>query len=134
MGTGSQRSPIVKRAAQYLKAEVSRIVNGPVAGDALSARLDACKACPKRKDSIAGATDPGGVGFCDACGCGGRKRAALSIKATMPAATCPQGKWAQATTQAQQQIAEPPAERPQSPAAPMPISEQVKLLQRPRDT
>ena len=120
----------MKRAAQYLKAEVSRIVHGPVAGDALAARLDACKACPKRKDSIAGETDPGGIGFCDACGCGGRKRAALSIKATMPAATCPQGKWEQPAPQAQQ----PPAEPPRSTAAPMPISEQVKLLMRPRDT
>lgn len=124
----------MKRAAQYLKAEVSRIVHGPVAGDALTARLDACKACPKRKDSIAGATDPGGIGFCDACGCGGRKRAALSIKATMPAATCPQGKWEQSQQQAHEQSAEQPMVHLPHPAVPMPISEQVKLLLRPRDT
>ena len=130
MGTDSKPGAIVKRAAQYLKAEVSRVVQGPVTGDALTARIDACKACPHRKDAIGDATDPGGIGFCGACACGGRKRAALSIKATMPAATCPQGKWAQATTQEQEQ----PAPHMQPSSAPMPISEQVKLLQRPRDT
>ena len=122
----------MKRAAQYLKAEVSRVVQGPLTGDALTARIDACKACPHRKDAIGDATDPGGIGFCGACGCGGRKRAALSIKATMPAAICPQGKWAQASTQEQDHEQPAPPMRPS--AAPMPISEQVKLLQRPRDT
>lgn len=130
MGFGSKPRADIAKVAQYLKAEVSRAVRGPVTGDALAARVNACKACPHRKDALGNATDPGGIGFCDACGCGGRRRAALSIKATMPAATCPQGKWEPAPTQEQTQPASPM--RPSY--APMPISEQVKLLQRPRDT
>jgi hypothetical protein len=79
----------VDKAVSWIKAEFSRVVEGPVTGDALQARLDACRACDQLD-----AREAPQVGCCKACGCGPNARAELTVKATMPAATCPKSKWA----------------------------------------
>lgn len=76
----------MSRWYRYAKAEASRIVRGDVPEEQYQARLKACKAC-----SELDAGDP--VGWCKACGCGRRARAELSVKAKMPAATCPLDRW-----------------------------------------
>ena len=75
-----------RKIIKYLSAEASLIVQGPLGAEAVEARLAACAGCEARK-----LVD--GEAYCGACGCGTRARAALSIKATMPAATCPRGLW-----------------------------------------
>jgi len=77
------------RAASWMRAEVSAIVGGALEGDALEARLDACRSCHR----FEAAADAQQVGWCTACGCGKRARAELSVKARMPAATCPLDRW-----------------------------------------
>ena len=84
---------IVGKIASWAKAEASLLLRGPLELEQVDARLSECRACDQRADEIDGAQDAGGVGFCNACGCGGNKRAALSVKATMPDATCPLKKW-----------------------------------------
>jgi len=76
------------KAVSWAKAEFSRVAEGPLTGDALKARLDACRACDRLD-----AREAPQVGFCKSCGCGQNPRAELTIKATMPAATCPINKW-----------------------------------------
>lgn len=84
---GDTASPgLIAKAASWIKAEASRVLEGDLPEDQYQARLKACRACPKLK-----AGDP--VGWCGACGCGTRRRAELSIKAKMPKATCPLKKW-----------------------------------------
>lgn len=51
------------------------------------ARIDACLACPHRTPG-----EP--VGYCGKCGCGRNPLSELSTKAKMPAATCPDNRWA----------------------------------------
>jgi len=77
-------------AASWLKAEASLVIHGPVSSEVFEARKSQCMACPER------ATDtdpPDEIGFCKACGCGTRARAALTVKLTMPAVSCPLKKW-----------------------------------------
>lgn len=75
------------RAASWMRAEASLLVQGPLEGDALEARLAACRGCHRFERA------EGKVGFCTACGCGRSARAELSVKARMPAATCPLDRW-----------------------------------------
>lgn len=77
-----------KRTAAYVAAEASLALEGPVAPDVVERRLALCAACPSRLPS-----PEDEVGFCGACGCGERSRARLTVKATMPAATCPKNLW-----------------------------------------
>ena len=77
--------PLAK-AVSWIKAEASRVLEGDVPEDQYQARLEACRACPKLKPRSP-------LGHCGACGCGTRRRAELTIKAKMPRATCPLGKW-----------------------------------------
>ena len=77
--------PLAK-AVSWIRAEASRVLEGDVPEDQYQARLEACRACPKLKPSSP-------LGHCGACGCGTRRRAELTIKAKMPRATCPLGKW-----------------------------------------
>lgn len=77
------------RAASWMRAEASAIISGQLDGDALEARLSACRSCHR----FEAAQDAAQVGWCSACGCGKRARAELSVKATMPAATCPLDRW-----------------------------------------
>lgn len=77
-------------AASWAKAEASLAVKGPVSDEVFAARRAACSACPE----LATDTNPKDeIGFCKACGCGTGARAALTVKLTMPAATCPLKKW-----------------------------------------
>jgi hypothetical protein len=77
----------ISQAIQYAKAEVSRVVLGPVAPERVKARLEACRGCEHRQ------VVEGKGEFCGRCGCGQRSRAELTIKSRMPAATCPIGRW-----------------------------------------
>ena len=76
----------IAQAMQYAKAEASRAVQGPLPAEKVEARLAACRTCEHREQVEERE-------FCTKCGCGRRKRAELTIKATMPAAKCPLGKW-----------------------------------------
>lgn len=82
------------RAGAYLAAEAKQAIQGPASDADAAARLAICLACPDRADTLEGATDPAG-GFCTKCGCGGRPRAALSVKTRLAGSSCPLGKWGQ---------------------------------------
>jgi hypothetical protein len=82
------KMPSIRQVYDYLKAEASRILYKIPEVD-VESRLKTCSECPKLSKS----EKPGELGWCTACGCGTRARAELTIKATMPAATCPLGKW-----------------------------------------
>lgn len=82
------------RAGAYLAAEAKQAIQGPASDADASARLAICLACPDRADTLEGASDPAG-GFCTKCGCGGRPRAALSVKTRLAGSSCPLGKWGQ---------------------------------------
>ena len=84
-------------ASDYLKAEVSKVRLGPTNRQAIADRIEACRSCQHRLEQIDGKTDPGGQGFCGACNCGSNRRAALSVKVTMPHAKCPKGRWMDAS-------------------------------------
>lgn len=85
------REPAKGRPVDYLRAERSLAVEGPVSLEVFEARKAQCMGCPKRKENPRDA-----IGFCGGCGCGERDRARLSVKLTMPAVTCPMGKWGEA--------------------------------------
>lgn len=73
----------------YIKAEASLFKQGPVPLPVYEERVGpkGCGTCPGRVATLEGKSDP--VGFCTKCGCGSRERAALSVKAQMPDASCP---------------------------------------------
>lgn len=79
---------LVEKAASYIKAEVSNVVSS-IPEEAVELRLAECRQCPSLKPS----TNPSELGWCSACGCGQSPRAELTVKAKMPAATCPKNKW-----------------------------------------
>jgi hypothetical protein len=79
---------LLSKAAAWMKAEASLRMSGPLPDDQYALRIKACTACPEL-DAVA---DPQ-VGWCKKCGCGRNARAELTIKARMPAATCPLNKW-----------------------------------------
>jgi uncharacterized paraquat-inducible protein A len=74
------------QAREYLKAEASKLLQGALPTEMVRKRLEACRSCEWREVTPQGE-------HCRRCGCGRRRRAELTIKATMPAATCPLGKW-----------------------------------------
>lgn len=80
---------IASRAVSWAKAEISRVVKGPVSEDQYRDRLEICNGC----QNLQRANEAGKLGWCTACGCGERGRAELTIKATMPEAKCPTGAW-----------------------------------------
>jgi hypothetical protein len=80
----------LRQAAEYMRAEASTVTRGETASETREARVTACQGCDRRKDASGDLQDS--LGFCGACGCSG-KRAALSVKVTMPGANCPLGKW-----------------------------------------
>lgn len=77
-------------AWRYAKALASVAFRGEAPASVRLARAKACMGCPHRRTKP-GSAEP--IGWCGACGCGGGSRAALSRKITMPAATCPKGRW-----------------------------------------
>lgn len=76
------------QAASYVRAEASLLILGPVSRETFETRKIACMSCDHRVES-----DGDSIGYCGVCGCGSRKRAMLTIKATMPFATCPLKRW-----------------------------------------
>lgn len=96
-----RRSPIVvpkqrtlaSKIGEYLKAEFNHAVRGAAESIAVRRRIEICRACPKRVDTLDGLVDEGGIGFCSACGCPGSRRSQLSVKLTMAGVVCPLGKF-----------------------------------------
>lgn len=86
----------LRKAASYLKAEASMLVNGPVGEDEYMARVAECLKCPQLQKSV----EPEQMGWCKACGCGQARRAELTVKARMPKAKCPAGLWPVGDTKA----------------------------------
>jgi hypothetical protein len=82
--------PSVGNVAKYLSAEASLQLHGPVSDDVFAERKAQCVACPNRvlSDQL-----PDEIGYCRACGCGVSERSRLTVKLTMPAATCPAKRW-----------------------------------------
>lgn len=76
------------KAVSYAIARASSVV-GAVPDADRDARLAACAGCEALRPLPAPQ-----VGYCLACGCGETALAELTVKAAMPAATCPKKKWA----------------------------------------
>lgn len=83
-----QQPTLLGKAISYLKAEVSAIVS-KLSDDEYQARLSQCRTCKFLSPS----DKEGEIGWCKGCGCGQNSRAELTVKAKMPAATCPLKKW-----------------------------------------
>jgi hypothetical protein len=86
----------MRKAADYLKAEVAHAVQGKVELRIFEERAALCRGCEHRVDTIDGMTDEGKLGFCSACGCPGSRRSQLSTKLWMGQVACPRGKFAKA--------------------------------------
>lgn len=86
---GLQPSSIIGKIAQYTVAEMSRYFC-KIAPDEVEKRKATCRSCEYLEKSM---TVPPQVGFCTGCGCPQWRRSELSVKATMPMAECPRGKW-----------------------------------------
>jgi len=82
--------PTVANAARYVSAEMSLQLYGPVPQAVFEERKSQCLACPQRSTSTVMADE---IGFCSRCGCGVNERSRLTVKLTMPNATCPLNKW-----------------------------------------
>lgn len=82
--------PSLANAGKYLSAEASLHLHGPVPDAVFEQRKAHCIGCPSRvlSDNL-----PDEIGYCRSCGCGVSERARLTVKLTMPAATCPKGNW-----------------------------------------
>tara|TARA_R100000808_G_C2121691_1_gene132877 strand:- start:586 stop:1221 length:636 start_codon:yes stop_codon:yes gene_type:complete len=83
-----------KKAKKYLSAEASLAKEGPVSLAIFNHRKKTCSSCDKNTQDE---SKPDSIGYCGGgCGCKNTKRAALSVKLTMPRATCPLELWAPA--------------------------------------
>lgn len=81
------------RLKSYARAELSHALAGPASEENIAARRAICTDCDRRVELLEGKSDPGGFGWCAACGCGSNPRAALSVKLTLAGADCPLRKW-----------------------------------------
>jgi hypothetical protein len=79
---------LLSKAVSYIKAEASALISS-ITDDKVERRLEACSQCP----DLLRSANPKEFGWCKSCGCGKGARAELSVKAKMPAATCPRNKW-----------------------------------------
>jgi hypothetical protein len=77
----------------YVGAELSLQLYGPVSDATLAERTAICNGCEHRFQSERA---PDSIGYCRGCGCGVNPRSKLSVKLTMPQATCPKHKWSAA--------------------------------------
>jgi len=92
LGVGESRAwGFASKAGAYLAAEAQLAAQGPASAEDYAARVAICMGCDGRVDVMETLTDS--VGFCTRCGCTS-KRAALSVKLTMPTISCPLGKFA----------------------------------------
>lgn len=78
---------LLEKAGSFLRATASAVLSS-LPDDEVEARLAACRGCEALKPLA-----PPQVGHCLACGCGESSLAELTVKARMPAATCPKKKW-----------------------------------------
>ena len=78
----------VKNVKLFFVAITSPVWKKRLTNAQYEARIAACLGCEhlQRTNSVP-------VGFCGACGCGKNKFAELTVKANLPAASCPKGKW-----------------------------------------
>jgi len=74
----------------YVGAELSLQLYGAVSAATLAERTAICTGCDLRFQSEKA---PDSIGYCRGCGCGVNPRSKLSVKLTMPQATCPKDKW-----------------------------------------
>lgn len=76
----------LSNAWQFVQSVLSLITKRRLSTTEYEMRLEACLGCPQLEKGPP-------LGHCKACGCGKRKMAELTIKANMPGAKCPLGKW-----------------------------------------
>lgn len=83
-----ERKSFLGKVISYVKAEASLLL-GSLGKDKYLDRIEKCKTCP----ALIPSSVPEELGWCSACGCGKSRRAELTVKARMPAATCPLKRW-----------------------------------------
>ena len=88
MPTVESKPITIGKVRSYFVAEWSMYRHGPVADAVTSDRCAHCMVCDANLEP-----EPGGLGYCDDCGCGKRARARLAIKTKMPKTSCPRGHW-----------------------------------------
>lgn len=80
----------IEKTRQYVKAEASQFFSGKVSQEVFEKRKELCMSCDKRKNISPEAES---IGWCTACGCGWKTRAALSQKLYIPTISCPLNKF-----------------------------------------
>jgi len=80
---------LVKRTVSFCIAISSPLWKKQLSSKQYEARLVACLGCSKLQQSPKSA-----IGFCQACGCKATRFSDLTVKANLPGAKCPEGKWA----------------------------------------
>jgi len=80
---------LVNRAVSWVRAESSLVTHQPLTNEEYLLRLEVCNACPHLRR----ADEPEKLGWCTKCGCPEWNRSELTVKARMPASTCPLSKW-----------------------------------------
>lgn len=80
----------IEATTKYVKAETSQIFQGKVKEEIFEKRKNICLSCDKRKNIQPEAES---IGWCTACGCGWKSRAALSKKLHIPTLQCPLNKF-----------------------------------------
>lgn len=85
-----QKPITAKKAKSYLKAETSQMFSGKVSEEVFEQRKNHCLTCEKRVNPE---PEKEPIGWCQTCGCGINKRAALSEKLYMPTISCPMNKF-----------------------------------------
>lgn len=82
----------IEATSKYLKAETSQIIQGKVSEEIFEKRKNICLSCDKMKNIQ---PESESIGWCTACGCGWKSRAALSKKLHIPTLQCPLEKFGQ---------------------------------------
>ena len=77
-----------KQAWRFLTAITSPLWKKRLTRAQYEARLTACLGCDQLQR-----TNRSVLGFCNACGCRPNKFSELTVKANLPGAKCPKGKW-----------------------------------------
>jgi len=77
----------MEKAISFARAAASTVLS-EISPEEIEERLAACRGCEALRPMPAPQ-----VGFCLSCGCGEHPLAELTVKAKMPAATCPRKKW-----------------------------------------
>lgn len=78
--------PTWETARSFVGTMLSSVVLGKVSQDRFTARLEACRRCPARRESA-------GKEYCGVCGCGDTSLAALDDKLKHPLLRCPLGRF-----------------------------------------